>query len=135
MRIIVDTNVFISACIGKGAASEVIRACIQDHAFPVMGASLFLEYEDYLFSAPRLNKAARYLLLDVFIAKCFWSDVYFKWRPNLRDEADNHLIELAIAGQAQWIVTGNTRDFRDADLRFDQFSAVTPGRFLQELSK
>jgi len=37
--------------------------------------------------------------------------IYFLWRPNLRDEADNHLVELAVAGGAQAVVTRNKRDF------------------------
>ena len=140
MKIVVDTNVFISACIGNGAASDVISACIRGKASATMGTTLFLEYEDVLsrdssFLAARLNKTERDLLFDVFLAKCEWSAVYFSWRPNLRDEADNHLVELAIASQAEWIVTGNIRDFRNTDLRFDQFSVATPDRFLQELLK
>jgi hypothetical protein len=38
--------------------------------------------------------------------------VYFLWRPNLPDEADNHLIELALAGAAQTIVTHNLNDLQ-----------------------
>jgi predicted nucleic acid-binding protein len=36
--------------------------------------------------------------------------VYHAWRPNLPDEADNHLLELAVAAQADAIVTRNLRD-------------------------
>ncbi|WP_206607257.1 putative toxin-antitoxin system toxin component, PIN family [Rhizobium tubonense] len=94
MRVVIDTNVFISACIGKGYASSVIAACIDRQASPIMGAALFLEYEDVLarddlFERARLNFAERQLLFNVFISRCEWCAVYFKWRPNLRDEGDN----------------------------------------------
>nr|WP_228025325.1 PIN domain-containing protein [cf. Phormidesmis sp. LEGE 11477] len=40
-----------------------------------------------------------------------WTFIYYTWRPNLKDEADNHLIELAIAGSASLIATNNLKDF------------------------
>ena len=55
------------------------------------------------------------------------------WRPNLRDEADNHVLELAIAGGASAIVTSNVKDFHDSDLRFPQVRVVTPKEFLKEM--
>lgn len=55
----------------------------------------------------RLNLAEREELLDIFLASCGWTRIYFAWRPNLPDEADNHLVELAVAGGARFIVTRN----------------------------
>ncbi len=52
--------------------------------------------------------------------------VSYLWRPNLRDESDNHLVELAVAGVAAWIVTGNERDVAAGKLVFDGFRVVTP---------
>jgi predicted nucleic acid-binding protein len=43
--------------------------------------------------------------------------VYFGWRPNLPDEADNHLVELAVAGRASFVVTRNLRDLTRAELK------------------
>ena len=40
------------------------------------------------------------------------------WRPNLVDEADNHLTELAVAAQAGAIVTNNARHLRAGALQF-----------------
>ncbi|MDE1996872.1 MAG: putative toxin-antitoxin system toxin component, PIN family, partial [Rhizobiaceae bacterium] len=138
MRAVIDTNIFVSACIGAGFASSVIEACITGLVQPVLGAKLFLEYEDLLareapFLNARLDGAERQLLFNVFVSKCEWCPVYFLWRPNLRDEGDNHIVELAIAGNADYVVTSNVRDFRRPDLRFDNLSIMTPERFLQEL--
>ena len=63
MRIVVDTNVFIGACLGVGAANEVVRLCIEGRLTPLMGNALYAEYEDILargtlFSKSRLRAAS-----------------------------------------------------------------------------
>lgn len=45
-RIVVDTNVFISACIGRGASSRIIEACIRGLVTPYISSPLLLEYRD-----------------------------------------------------------------------------------------
>ena len=47
------------------------------------------------------------------------------------DEADNHVIDLAVAGQEEFVVTRNTRDMATGELRFPQFRVVTPGEILK----
>jgi putative PIN family toxin of toxin-antitoxin system len=138
MRAVIDTNVFIGACLGSGAANAVVAACLQGRFIPLMGAALLTEYEDVmgrvsLFQGCRLDASERAELLDIFLAHCEWTRVYYLWRPNLRDEADNHLVELAVAGAAECIVTRNLRDLRTMELRFPTLRVVTPEDFLKEL--
>ena len=66
------------------------------------------------------------------LASAQWVNITFLWRPNLPDESDNHLIELAVAGNAEWIITGNTKDIAAGELVFDSFRIVTPGIWLKE---
>ena len=54
-------------------------------------------------------------------------------RPNLRDESDNHLIELAIAGHARAVVTHNVRDLTRGELVWPHLRILTPVQFLEEL--
>lgn len=138
MRVVIDTNIFVGACIGVGASNAVMRACLQHRVIPLMGEALLAEYEavlgrEVLFAKSRLDATERSALLDTFLAVCEWTRIYFLWRPNLRDEADNHLIELAVAGDAEVIVTRNLRDLRGADLRFASLRALSPEDFLKEL--
>ncbi|HSS85650.1 MAG TPA: putative toxin-antitoxin system toxin component, PIN family [Reyranella sp.] len=140
MMVVVDTNVFVGACLGAGASSAVVAACLQGGCVPLMGAALFAEYEDVLarhnlFKRSRLSASERSELFDIFIAHCRWTRIYFGWRPNLRDEADNHLIELAVAGGATHIVTRNLRHVARMELRFPHLSVVTPEQFLKETVK
>ena len=139
MQIVVDTNVFIGACLGVGAANEVVRFCIEGRITPLMGNALYAEYEDVLarealFSNSRLSESERDELFDIFASVSTWVRVYFQWRPSLRDEADHHLIEHAIAGGASHIVTRNIRDVGSGELAFPRLSIVTPELFLKELN-
>ncbi len=138
MLIVVDTNVFVGACLGTGASNEVVATCLRGEHIPLMGTALISEYEDVLgraelFRKCRLTAAEREELLDIFLATCRWTRFYFGWRPNLPDEGDNHLVELAVAGGAKRIVTRNLRDVQSKELKFQGLAAVTPEHFLKEV--
>lgn len=138
MKVVIDTNIFVGACLGQGSANQVIQACFNGYYQPIIGNALFSELEDViartkLFEQARLDLSERNELLDVFLAKCHWIKVYYSWRPNLKDEADNHLIELAIAGNADCIVTRNIKDFSAMDLTFENLRVLTPEQFLEEI--
>ena len=135
----VDTNVFVGACLGVGASNAVVASCLRGVHRPLMGAALLAEYEDVLgrrrlFERSRLTAAERDELFEIFLAQCLWTHIYFGWRPNLRDEADNHVVELAVAGDASHIVTRNAADFVRMELRFP-VAIRTPELFLKETRK
>ncbi len=136
-RIVIDTSVLISALIGStGASRELIRLCLQGEYQPLMGNTLFLEYEsvvlrEEIITQCTLTKQEIFTLIDAFMSVCQWIDIYYLWRPNLRDEADNHLIELAIAGNAQIIATKNIKDFLNSDLIFPNLSILKPEQIVR----
>lgn len=137
--IVLDTNVFVGACLGQGPSAQVVGRCLRGQNIPAMGSTLLLEYEDVLsrnalFQRCRLDADERDELLDIFLARCTWVKTYFSWRPNVRDEADNHVMELAVACCASHLVTWNTRDFANMELRFPQLRLVTPVDFLKEMT-
>lgn len=139
MKVVIDTNVFIGACLGEGACRAVIVTCLEEKLTPLMGVALFAEYEDVLgrqklFSRSRLDAAEREELLDIFLSVCRWTRIYYGWRPNLRDEGDNHLVELAVAGGADYIVTRNFRDVARMELLFPGLKVVFPETVLKEIT-
>lgn len=136
MRVVVDTNVLVSAMISaEGASREVIRACLIGTHGPLMRNALLAEFEDVV-SRPEILRSApiaegdRRDLLDAFLAVCDWVPIYFLWRPNLTDEADNYLVELALSGGAECIVTHNARDFAASELLFPDLAILSPRQFL-----
>ena len=137
--IVVDTNVFVGASMGTGASALIVQLCLQGRLHPAMDSALFLEFEDVmareaLFEECRLGPGQREELLDIFLANCKWIKTYFSCRPNLRDEGDNHVVELAVACAATHVVTWNTRDFSAMELRFPLLRVRTPAEFLKELT-
>lgn len=135
--IVVDTSVIVSALIGKrGASREVLRKCLLGEYNPLISNTLFQEYEDVISrdrirnTTPLSDKEVRELL-NAFYSVCRWVPVYFLWRPNLQDENDNFLIELAIAGNSNIIVTNNVKDLAGAELTFDELEIVKPEQLLR----
>ena len=137
-KIVLDTYVFVSALLGpSGANRSALRACLEGRYLPLMGNALFLEYEDLmardrLFAQCALDTKERSILLDAFLSTCRWKTVYYGWRPNLKDEDDNHLIELAVAGGADFLVTKNIKNFQNPELNFDGFRVIDPVTLLKE---
>lgn len=75
----------------------------------------------------------RFELLAALASVSEWVEIYYAWRPNLRDEGDNHLIELAVAGKAAAIVTNNVKDLRSGELLFPSIRILTPAELIVEL--
>ena len=136
-RVVVDTSVLVSAMGSPGGGSRaVLRKCLEGQSKPLVGEKLFLEYEDVFgreepFARSTLSREEREELVDAFLSVCEWTMVFYLWRPNLPDEGDNHLIELAVAGGASLIITHNVKDFKRGELRFPQVRVETPGEYLK----
>jgi len=138
-KVVIDTNVFISALLGREGsyARLILDAVFDERVLPLMGDALFNEYSDVLtrselFKKCPLDEEERLELFASFMGCCKWTKIYFKWRPNLKDESDNHIIELAVAGGAKLIVTQNTKDFVSSELSFSGLEVLTPEIFLKE---
>jgi putative PIN family toxin of toxin-antitoxin system len=137
VNVVVDTDVWVAGVRGSGHANRVLRLCLEGRFTPLMGAALLAKYEELLgresiWRGARLTDAERETILGIFLSICQWTRIYYAWRPNLGDEADNHLIELAVAGQANYLIIRNVRDLRGGELKFPHISVVTPTQLLKE---
>ena len=106
-----------------------------------MGDKLWLEYHDLLgrgeavWAKSDLSEPQRGQMLDAFAAVCEYVRVPRLWRPNLPDEGDNHVMELAIYGNAGALVTFNTRDFAATQFAPAGLAVLPPGEFLKRFAK
>jgi putative PIN family toxin of toxin-antitoxin system len=135
--LVIDTNVLVGALLREGGSTrQIIRACLAGFYCPLIGAALFSEYEDVCGRAELWEKSLlphneRVEVFNGFLSICRWVEVFYAWRPNLPDEADNHLIELALAGNALAIVTRNIRDLTGGELRFPSLQILSPEKCME----
>ena len=139
IKVVVDTNVLIAGLIGgKGPNREVLRRCLEGELQPYVGNTLYMEYQDLLNREhiQELCKQTSVTLmefLDGFAQVCTPVDARYLWRPNLTDEADNHVVELAIAAGAAYIITNNVNDFARPELKRLGYEVITPEQILRLL--
>jgi putative PIN family toxin of toxin-antitoxin system len=137
VKIVVDTNVFIGAIISsQGLNRELIRRCLLGEYQSLMGNALFSEYEsvmerEEIIARCLLDRTEIFDLLAAFLSVSEWVNIYYSWRPNLRDEGDNHVIELAVAGNAKIVATNNIKDFKGAELIFPDLLILTPEQIIR----
>lgn len=97
---------------------------------------LVLEYEYALSPLPAITPITSEdieIVLDYICATSHRQEIFFLWRPTLRDPGDDMVLEVAAAGGCQYLVTFNVRDFVGAD-RFG-IEVLTPAEFLAVLGE
>jgi predicted nucleic acid-binding protein len=140
LKVVVDTNVVIAALRSAGGINrQVIRELANGRATPLVGEKLFFEYlsvsqRSEIVAGCPLSEEEQQAFIEDFLSLCIWVRVYYLWRPNLADEGDNHILELALAGGAGVVVTNNRADFQGGELRFPEIRIMTPSEFVEELT-
>ncbi len=118
-----------------GVSREIIRLALRDEIFPQISTTLFLGYEAVMKRKKiktlcSLNAKDKKELFQAFLSVCEWNEIFYLWRPNLDDESDNFLIELAIASNSKVVLTNNIKDVEFGELHFD-VEVLTPKDFLE----
>ena len=113
--IVIDTNVILSGLQSKKGVSFKLLKMVPKKSFvPVLSVPLILEYETILFKNQRklnLSKDDINDFLDYFCSVSEHTKIYYLWRPVLKDPFDDHILELAVASNANYIVSLQFKGF------------------------
>ena len=137
MLVTLDTNVLYQALYSNLGASYVILQEIRSKQIQIaISVPVFNEYEEVLTRKKSLkafelkqSDIDKILRFIAYVGKVY--DPHFLYRPNLLDEADNMFIELAVSSQSDFLITNNIKDFKNAELKFEQLRIITPGEFIR----
>ena len=132
-KIVIDTNVIISALIGSGYPRQIIfdlvfgkrvQVCISPQIFSeyveVVNRQKFLLYPEFIIKA------------EIVLNKI--DELSFRFEPLLsldiiKDEPDNRFLELAVTAQVDFLITGNKNDFRLK--QYSSFHVISPKEYIE----
>jgi putative PIN family toxin of toxin-antitoxin system len=140
VRVVVDTSVLVAGLRSQlGASSLVLVAIAKQSVRPLVTTAVFLEYEAVLLRADqrlatKMSEADVEGFLRALAAAAEPVEISFRWRPQLRDPADELMLEAAVNGHAEAIVTHNVADFEPVSSKFG-LRILTPAKLMKELPK
>ena len=120
-----------------GASRRLLVAALEHRFTLLLSVALMVEYEAVMtraqhLAASKLTAQDVGILLDAVASVGEPVRPSFLWRPSLRDADDDMVLEVAVNGQADAIVTFNRRDFRPAKERFG-IEVLLPGAAIERL--
>lgn len=136
-QIVLDTNVLIAGLRSNvGASHQLLRRVgSRDAGFQVnLSVPLVFEYEMALNRDAEIDAELVEPVLSYLCKVGRHREIYFLWRPFLRDPADEMVLEVAVESGAEAIVTHNGRDFEDVEEAFG-IRVQTPRVFLMRLDE
>lgn len=137
MRYLIDTCVVLSALRSRRGASNALLRLVFEGSLPVVvHFKLVAEYRDVLLreenlSATGLSAEPVHRFLAAYVGIADEVSVQYLWRPNLPDEDDNFVMEIAIAASPCTIVTHNVRDFLRGERMFAGIQVARPSEILK----
>jgi putative PIN family toxin of toxin-antitoxin system len=132
-QIVADTNVFVTALRSQFGASYKLFSLIDKDVYKLnMSVPLTLEYEAVakrMIAEISLSEEEIDNILDFVISNSNRWQIYYLWRPQLKDPGDDMVLELAVTAGCNYIITYNVNDFKGIE-NFG-IKAITPKQFLE----
>lgn len=133
--IILDTNVLFAGLYSStGASFQILKNIANGKLKPIISTTLLFEYEDVLKrkqSVLALTNAEVDIILDNLCSLSDFQEIYFLWRPYLKDPKDDYVLEVCVASKTKQIITHNIKDFKGIE-KFG-IQAITPKELLETL--
>jgi len=138
LQIVLDTNVLVAALRSNlGAAFLLLSLIGRSAKFEInLSIPFVMEYEDVTLRPDLLPKMSHTAITDILGYLCTVGnqrDIFFLWRPFLKDPKDDMVLEVAVEAECEYIVTFNQKDF----MGVEQFGiqALTPYQFLRRIGE
>src|SRR3984957_6536595 len=138
MRAGLESSVVVSAFRSRhGASYRLLGLVAERRLVPLATTALFLEYEEVL-KRPEQREVSGLTLrqlddaLTAFASAIEPVEVRFAWRPQLADPDDEMVLDAAVNGRADALVTHNLGDFTTAATRFGLL-VLPPGELLKRV--
>ena len=134
MRIVLDTGALVSALHSdQGASRRLLTAALERRLTLLLSLPLMLEYEAVLTEKLAWEPCETSSFLDDLASVADPVELSFIWRPHLKDPAGETVLETAIFGRADLLVTHNFEEFAPLQAEF-RITVARPGVALHALA-
>jgi len=138
LKIVIDTNIVFSALKSNKGASYALMDLLPSTKFkPVISVPLYTEYQDVLTRKENMTGASS---KEDILAYCRYlvsiahrKNIFYLWRPWLKDPKDDMVLELAVASSSEYIITYNIKDFKN--ISSFGIQAIKPADFLKLINE
>ena len=140
LRLVLDTDVLVAAIRSDRGASRRLLVGALDRKYELLASvPLIVEYEAVLtrpehLAASGLTSRQVNQILDALVKVAVPVHLRFLWRPRLKDPADEMVLETAVNGTADWLVSFNLRHLAPAAVEFG-ICAMRPPEAWKEIRK
>jgi len=135
MKIVIDTNVLFTALRSSRGASYKLVSLLPSGRFSIaISVPLIIESEDVLRRGKLPTSISEKDISDFLDFLCYVGyrqDIFFLWRPFLPVSSDDLVLEVAVAGGCDAIITYNKRHFKNVE-KFG-LRILDPKEFLSEI--
>jgi len=145
MKIVIDTDVFLSALFSKrGASHKLVTWITKQYAlksirYNTVSNTQLTELSAVLTRKQNLKKAQltrenAEAFIDAVVLISYHQKINFLWRPFLKDIDDDMILEVAFNADARYIITHNVKDFQGVEEKFN-IQILTPQMFLKKIGE
>lgn len=134
-KIILDTNVIVSASIAKGYSRKIVKSILfEDNLFEISVTQDILDEYERVSAYNRIQKKYPEFKQNILEIIATLNDLFVVYTPTkkfslIKDASDNIFLDLAFEAKADYIITGNKNDFKIT--QFEQTKIVNPKEFCE----
>lgn len=136
-KIVIDTNIIVAALKSRNGYSFNLLSIMDDTRFKIyISVPLIFEYEDATKrsrSKIKLTKSELDAVLDYLCSIAEKREIFYLWRPYLKDPKDDMVLELAVESECDFIISFNKKDFTGVG-KFN-IKVITPKEFLKMIGE
>jgi len=135
MKVVLDSNILLVAVGKRSSYRPIWNAFLAGKFKLIVSEDVVLEYEEILQQRSAPGVAS--LIMEIFIEspEVIYQKIYYLWNAIKNDPEDNKFFDIAVAANADYLVTNDAHFNVTRELKFPKVEIITAEEFLKILDK
>lgn len=135
MKVVIDSNVLVAMIGRRSVIRPLWDAFVEGKYQLAVSEDILKEYEEIL--QRHSANGADQLVMEIFIESpdVHFHSVYYKWNIINEDPDDNKFFDIAIASNADYIITNDSHFNKIKNVDFPKVKVINAAEFLEVLKE